>query len=61
MERRLIRTGVYRKGLVEVVDGLDPGDFIVSKGHGSLHDGEVVRVHGDGGPAGVEVAAGQLP
>ena len=46
VERRVIRTGVYRNGRVEVLAGVAPGDRIVTKGHAALHDGEVVRIHG---------------
>lgn len=61
VERRVIRTGVYRNGLVEVREGLRLGDWIVSKGHAALHDGEVVRVQPSSVSTDVEVAESAAP
>ena len=51
VERLLVETGVQRGGVVEVVRGLEPGDMVVSRGHATLVDGEVVMPrHPDGSP-----------
>lgn len=42
VERRVIRTGEYRGGEVEVVAGLGGGDWVVTRGHSDLVDGELV-------------------
>lgn len=61
VERRVIVTGVYRDGLVEVREGLRADDWIVSKGHASLHDGEAVRVQPRPASGDVEVAESAAP
>jgi membrane fusion protein (multidrug efflux system) len=43
VERRIVRTGIYRGGEVEIIEGLDPGDWVVTRGHASLLDGALVR------------------
>jgi membrane fusion protein (multidrug efflux system) len=51
VERLLVETGVHRDGIVEVRRGLESGDRVVSRGHASLLDGElVVPRHADGSP-----------
>lgn len=51
VERLLVETGVHRDGVVEVVRGLEPGDLVVSRGHATLVDGELVTPrHPDGSP-----------
>ena len=44
VERVRIRTGVYRDGLVEVTEGLSPGDRVVVRGQTALIDGSIVSV-----------------
>ena len=62
VERVVIRTGVYRRGSVEVVEGLRLGDRIIAKGHAALHDGEVVRVYREPDASGeVAIAGGDTP
>ena len=64
VQRRVIQTGVYRDGLVEVVDGVASEDQIVARGHAALHDGEVVRVQGVASTrstVGLDVAGGVAP
>jgi membrane fusion protein (multidrug efflux system) len=52
VERRVIETGVYRDGLVEVTTGLSDGDTVVRRGHSDLIDGSVVEARNpDGSPA----------
>lgn len=41
-ERRKVRTGVIREGWVEIREGLDVGDTIVSRGHADLIDGSAI-------------------
>jgi membrane fusion protein (multidrug efflux system) len=43
VERRVVRTGSHRDGAGEVLDGLAPGDWVVSRGHDSLQDGALVQ------------------
>jgi len=45
-ERRSIRLGYERNGVVEVVEGLGDGDQVVTAGKGSLSDGTLVEVVG---------------
>jgi membrane fusion protein (multidrug efflux system) len=50
VERRVITTGVFRDGYVEVVDGLDIGDLVVVRGQAALADGSIVALRRpDGG------------
>ncbi len=49
VERRIVRTGSIREGWIEIREGLDPGDAVVSRGHADLIDGSViVPRHPDG-------------
>jgi membrane fusion protein (multidrug efflux system) len=53
VERRVIRTGAHDAGSVEVVEGLSPGDRVVTRGHADLVDGAVVEIRNpDGSLAG---------
>ena len=52
VQRRVVETGVYHKGLVEVLSGLDAQDHVVTRGHTSLVEGSTVLVRNiDGSPA----------
>lgn len=42
--RRIVRTGFSNSGMVEIVDGLDDGDAVITVGHIGLKDGAVVTV-----------------
>ena len=42
VERRIVHTGTVRDGWVEIRDGLDAGDAVVSRGHSDLLDGSVI-------------------
>ena len=42
VERRKVRTGVSREGWVEIREGLDAGDAIVSRGHADLINGSSI-------------------
>ncbi|WP_108660910.1 efflux RND transporter periplasmic adaptor subunit [Acuticoccus kandeliae] len=42
--RRPIATGLRRKGIVEVLDGVAPGEVVVSRGIQSIRNGAAVRV-----------------
>jgi membrane fusion protein (multidrug efflux system) len=51
-ERRVIETGAYRDGLVEVTAGLSDGDTVIRRGHTHLVDGSLVEARNpDGSPA----------
>jgi membrane fusion protein (multidrug efflux system) len=51
VQRRVLTTGVFQDGRVEVVEGLEVGDLVVVRGHASLIDGAVVALrHRDGSP-----------
>ena len=59
VERRVVHTGVYKDGRVEVVSGLAPGDHVVTRGHTALIDGSVVAVrNADGSVSEPDVASG---
>lgn len=48
-ERVKVRTGIRRGGMVEVVEGLAPGDVVVTAGQIRLRDGAAVAVGGKPG------------
>jgi membrane fusion protein (multidrug efflux system) len=59
-QRVKIRAGVRRAGTVEVIEGLAPGDTVVTAGQLKLRDGAQVAVGGPGGkPAAPPVAETQ--
>jgi len=59
VERRVVHTGVYKDGRVEIVQGLAPGDRVVTRGHTALIDGAVVAVrNADGSVQEPDVASG---
>jgi len=59
VERRVIHTGVYKDGRVEVLSGLEAGDKVVTRGHTALVDGVVVAVrNADGSVSEPDVASG---
>lgn len=51
VERRAIRLGYERNGIIEVVDGVREGEQVVTAGKGSLSDGARVEVIGAGSGA----------
>lgn len=56
VERRPVSTGTFHDGLVEVREGLKPGDVVVTRGQMDLVDGAVVQVvEGESRP--VDIAA----
>jgi membrane fusion protein (multidrug efflux system) len=60
VERRVVRTGAFKDGRVEIVEGLSPGDKIVTRGHTALVDGALVTVRGpDGSALDPDVASGR--
>jgi len=51
VQRRILTTGLYQDGYVEVVAGLEIGDLVVVRGHAGLVDGAVVALRRpDGSP-----------
>jgi membrane fusion protein (multidrug efflux system) len=51
--RRPVRIGLRRVGTVEIVDGLEPGETVVRKGHLQLKEGDSVReIAGENGGEG---------
>jgi membrane fusion protein (multidrug efflux system) len=51
VQRRVLSTGLYQDGYVEVVHGLEIGDQVVVRGHMALVDGAVVALRRpDGSP-----------
>jgi membrane fusion protein (multidrug efflux system) len=57
-QRVRVRTGIRRAGMVEIVDGLAPGDVVVTAGQIRLRDGVAVAVGGAGGKPGAPPVAG---
>lgn len=51
-ERRAITVGRRKDGLAEAVDGLAPGENVITRGIQKVSDGTVVRLPGDAPPAG---------
>ncbi len=51
VQRRVLTTGLFQDGYVEVIEGLEIGDLVVVRGHASLVDGAVVALRRpDGSP-----------
>jgi membrane fusion protein, multidrug efflux system len=50
VESRQVRTGARRPGIVEILEGLAPGELVVVAGHMNLNDGSRVRVVEEAGP-----------
>ncbi|GAF90680.1 unnamed protein product, partial [marine sediment metagenome] len=48
VERRVVKVGEFRDGMVEIRSGLDVGDVVVTRGQSELVDGAVVRVTASG-------------
>ena len=51
VERINVNLGVYRSGLVEITDGLSPGDTVVIRGQAELINGSVVSLRNADGSA----------
>ncbi len=56
--RRNVMLGQRRRGLVEIVDGLDPGQLVVERGTQSLRDGAAVTIVESSDPAAGDPTAG---
>lgn len=63
-ERLLVETGGHREGWVEIISGLEPGDWIIQRGHAGIDDGDLISLRDRDGkpfrsdaPGGVKVAA----
>ncbi len=60
VERRAIETGLHEGGEVEVVRGLEGGEFVVTRGHQDLIDGALVAARNpDGSAATPQLAEGR--
>ncbi len=44
VEERVVKTGLGFDGMVEIVNGLEPGEPVVIRGNESLRPGQKVRV-----------------
>jgi membrane fusion protein (multidrug efflux system) len=55
--RTKVEIGQRREGIVEVLQGLDPADTIVTAGHLKIRDGTAVKIAGAGGRNGVAAGA----
>lgn len=44
VEKRPVVTGIMEKWMVEITDGLQPGDHVVVEGHRDVEDGRAVKV-----------------
>lgn len=44
VHRRVIKVGGFRDGYVEIAGGVAPGELVLTKGHSTLVDGQVVRL-----------------
>lgn len=49
---RNVQAGARQNGWVQIIDGLEPGEHVVSTGAGFLHDGDTVAVQTAGAAAG---------
>ena len=50
VESRSVHTGARRPGIVEILEGLSPGELVVVSGHMNLDDGMRIRVVDEAGP-----------
>ena len=50
----LVTTGAFHEGSVEIVEGVSPGDIVVTRGQTGLVDGSLVRI--SSGPSGARDA-----
>ena len=44
VERRQVKSGEVRNGRIEIIEGLDAGDSVVSAGHQKLRNGQQVKI-----------------
>lgn len=44
VEKRPVKTGIMEKWMVEITDGLEPGEHVVVEGHRDVEDGRTVKV-----------------
>jgi membrane fusion protein (multidrug efflux system) len=44
VERRFVKAGLARNGRVQIVEGLKPGDRVVTAGHNKVDQGSRVRI-----------------
>ena len=49
VERRVVQTGAEQRGMVEVLEGVVPGELVVQRGHSGLIDGAQVKLRSDNG------------
>ena len=60
VERRIVETGVHQGGAIEIVEGLEGGELVVTRGHQDLIDGALVAARNpDGSRARPQVAGGK--
>ncbi len=50
VKSRSVHTGARRPGIVEILEGLSPGELVVVSGHMNLDDGMRIRVVDEAGP-----------
>jgi membrane fusion protein (multidrug efflux system) len=43
-EKRNVKTGIMEKWMIEVTEGLEPGDRVIVEGHRDVEDGRTVKV-----------------
>ena len=43
-EKRNVKTGIMEEWMVEITDGLEPGDHVVVEGHRDVENGRKVKV-----------------
>jgi multidrug efflux pump subunit AcrA (membrane-fusion protein) len=58
VESRKVRTGIEQGGRIQVLEGVEVGEKVVTAGHGKLKDGAEVRIAGKGGPGGGRPGSG---
>jgi membrane fusion protein (multidrug efflux system) len=39
-----VKTGIHQKGMVQILNGLQPGDSIISSGQGQVSDGQKIKI-----------------
>lgn len=48
VEERRVRTGVMQGGVIEIVEGLRPGERVITTGQAQVRDGDTIEVVADG-------------
>ena len=43
-KKKIVKEGMAYNGIVEILDGLKPGDKIITTGYQDIEDGQIIRL-----------------